>query len=96
VDTLPCLGAISISLMDTPFVDLTLKLINNWDLMSLPFVHDLVLQGVKIGADPVRAGRFGDICACLSLKFYFALENQPQAAATIAHPSVGHTVELMR
>lgn len=53
VDKLPCIGAVSVALMDTPFVDLTLKLINDWDIMSLPFIHDAVLMGAKIGAEPV-------------------------------------------
>jgi Ca2+-dependent lipid-binding protein len=53
VDKLPCIGAISIALTESPLVDLTLKLLNDWDLMSLPFVHDLVLMGTKIGAEPV-------------------------------------------
>eukprot|EP00892_Ulva_mutabilis_P003246 jgi/Ulvmu1/1293/UM011_0017.1 len=52
VDKLPCIGAVSVCLMDTPFVDLTLKLLNDWDIMSLPFVHDAVLMGAKIGAEP--------------------------------------------
>lgn len=54
VDKLPCIGAVSVALMDTPFIDLTLKLINDWDIMSLPFIHDAVLMGAKIGAEPVR------------------------------------------
>jgi hypothetical protein len=63
VDKLPCIGAISISLTQSPFVDLTLKLINNWDILSLPFVHDAVLMGTKIGAEPVRAP-----AACMQLR----------------------------
>jgi Ca2+-dependent lipid-binding protein len=54
VDTLPCIGAIQISLTDAPFADLTLKLINSWDILSLPFIHDAVLLGVKVGTEPVR------------------------------------------
>lgn len=57
VDKLPCIGAVSVALMDTPFIDLTLKLINDWDIMSLPFIHEAVLMGAKIGAEPVRAPR---------------------------------------
>jgi hypothetical protein len=55
VDTLPCLGAISISLTESPFVDLTLKAINNMDLLSVPFVHDAVLQAVKMVAEQVHS-----------------------------------------
>lgn len=53
VDKLPCIGAIQIALTDVPFADLTLKLINNWDLLSLPFIHDAVMMGVKVGTEPV-------------------------------------------
>lgn len=53
VDKLPCIGAIQIALTDVPFTDLTLKLINNWDILSLPFIHDAVLMGVKVGTEPV-------------------------------------------
>jgi hypothetical protein len=55
VDTLPCLGAISISLTESPFVDLTLKAINNMDLLSVPFVHDAVLQAIKMVAEQVHS-----------------------------------------
>jgi hypothetical protein len=58
VDTLPCIGAIQISLTDAPFADLTLKLINSWDILSLPFIHDAVLLGVKVGTEPVRAALY--------------------------------------
>jgi Ca2+-dependent lipid-binding protein len=53
VDTLPCLGAISISLTESPYVDLTVKAINNMDLLSLPFIHDAVLMAVKMVTEQV-------------------------------------------
>eukprot|EP00803_Ostreobium_quekettii_P010414 evm.model.scf_2737EXC.1 EVM.evm.TU.scf_2737EXC.1 scf_2737EXC:263-9582(+) len=42
VETLPCLGAVHISLLDPPHLDMTLTLINNLDLMALPGVKELV------------------------------------------------------
>ena len=54
VDTLPCLGAISISLTESPFVDLTVKAINNMDIMSMPFIHDAVLAAVKMVTEQAR------------------------------------------
>lgn len=54
VDTLPCLGAISISLTESPFVDLTLKAINDMDLLSVPFVHEAVLMAVKMVTEQAR------------------------------------------
>ncbi|CAD7700524.1 unnamed protein product [Ostreobium quekettii] len=42
VETLPCLGAVHVSLLNPPHLDMTLKLINNIDLMALPGVKELV------------------------------------------------------
>ena len=47
VETLPCLGAISISLTTAPYVDLVLKAINDCDLMSIPFLHETVCLVVQ-------------------------------------------------
>jgi hypothetical protein len=67
VDTLPCLGAISISLTESPFVDLTLKAINNMDLLSVPFVHEAVLMAVKMVTEqacPLHVLLWHEICCC--------------------------------
>lgn len=42
VETLPCLGAVHISLLDPPHVDMAVMLINQIDLMALPGVKELV------------------------------------------------------
>ena len=54
VDTLPCLGAIAISLVESPFVDLTVKAITGMDLLSLPFIHDAMMMAVKMATQQVR------------------------------------------
>ena len=42
VDVLPCLGAVTITLLDAPYVDLSLALIGGLDLMQLPGIHEAV------------------------------------------------------
>lgn len=47
VETLPCLGAIHISLLAAPYIDMTLNLINGIDLMALPGIRDIALNVVQ-------------------------------------------------
>jgi len=47
VDTLPCLGAVTITLLDEPYVDLSLALIGGLDLMQLPGVRDAALYAAQ-------------------------------------------------
>jgi hypothetical protein len=42
VEQLPCLGAAEVSLMEPPYVNLSLMLINRLDLMQLPVVKEAV------------------------------------------------------
>lgn len=46
VETLPCLGSVSVSLLKEPFVDLSVMVINRLDLMALPIVRDIVQKAV--------------------------------------------------
>jgi len=49
VETLPCLGALHISLLNPPHIDMTLNLINNMDFMALPGVKEIasnIVQGI--------------------------------------------------
>ncbi|KAK9809105.1 hypothetical protein WJX72_009433 [[Myrmecia] bisecta] len=48
VETLPCLGAVEITLLDKPFIDLSLRLINQLDLMALPGIREAVLFGARL------------------------------------------------
>ena len=54
VDTLPCLGAISISLTESPFVDLTVKAVTGMDLLSVPGIHEAMTFAVKYATEMVR------------------------------------------
>mmetsp|Transcript_9432 Transcript_9432/g.22710 ORF Transcript_9432/g.22710 Transcript_9432/m.22710 type:complete len:583 (-) Transcript_9432:189-1937(-) len=47
VETLPCLGAVTVSLLKEPFVDLSVMVINRLDLMALPVVRDIAQRTVK-------------------------------------------------
>jgi Ca2+-dependent lipid-binding protein len=40
VDTLPCLGAVTISLLDPPHLDVSLSVIGGLDLMILPGIRE--------------------------------------------------------
>mmetsp|Transcript_21148 Transcript_21148/g.58683 ORF Transcript_21148/g.58683 Transcript_21148/m.58683 type:complete len:654 (+) Transcript_21148:121-2082(+) len=47
VETLPCLGAVTISLLKEPFVDLSVMVINRLDLMALPILRVVAQKIVK-------------------------------------------------
>lgn len=42
VDTLPCLGAVQISLLEEPHIDFSISLFGSPDLMLLPILKDAV------------------------------------------------------
>ena len=48
VETIPCLGAVTISLLEVPTVDLALMLINKMDIMALPGLNMAVNLGLKM------------------------------------------------
>lgn len=50
VDTLPCLGAVQITLLEEPYIDFSLSLFGSLDLMLLPILKD----AVHIAANKVR------------------------------------------
>ncbi len=41
-DTLPCLGAVQISLLEEPYIDFSISLFGSLDLMLLPILKDAV------------------------------------------------------
>ncbi|KAL3130563.1 hypothetical protein ABBQ38_008369 [Trebouxia sp. C0009 RCD-2024] len=48
VETIPCLGAVTISLLEVPTVDLALMLINKMDIMAFPGLNLAVNLGLKM------------------------------------------------
>ena len=48
VETIPCLGAVNISLLEVPTVDLALSIINSLDLMAIPGLNLAVNLGLKM------------------------------------------------
>jgi hypothetical protein len=53
VETIPCLGAVTITLMDLPYVELSLALLNSFDIMSLPLLHTAANFGLKMALAPL-------------------------------------------
>ena len=47
VDTLPCLGAVQISLLEEPYIDFSISLFGSLDLMLLPIFKDAVNFAAK-------------------------------------------------
>ena len=48
METIPCLGAVNISLLEVPTVDLALMLINKMDIMAFPGLNMAVNLGLKM------------------------------------------------
>lgn len=48
VETLPCLGALHISLLNPPHIDMALHLINNIDFMALPGIKEVAYNVVQV------------------------------------------------
>ena len=50
-DTLPCLGAVQIALLEEPYIDFSISIFGSLDLMLLPILKD----AVNIAANKVRS-----------------------------------------
>jgi Ca2+-dependent lipid-binding protein len=50
VEAIPCLGAVSVTLLETPHIDLRLSIINNLDILSLPIMTLLLKLGINVSA----------------------------------------------
>lgn len=48
VETIPCLGAVTVSLLEVPTVDLGLMLLNHLDIMALPGLNFAANLGLKL------------------------------------------------
>lgn len=48
VETIPCLGAVTITLLETPYTELSFSLLNKFDIMSLPLLHTAANYGLKM------------------------------------------------
>ena len=60
MDTLPCMGAVQISLLEEPYIDFSISLFGSLDLMLLPGLKD----DVNLVAKMVLAG---DACKHVTL-----------------------------
>ena len=59
VETLPCVGGVSITLLEAPHFDAAFSLLGPFDLLSLPFIHEAFQYAVK-----VRNSRADTALAC--------------------------------
>ena len=63
VESLPCLGAVTITMLEEPYIDLSLALIGGLDLMQLPGVRDAALAAAQTvrAEGGVRQARSADL-----------------------------------
>ena len=97
VDTLPCLGALSISLTESPFVDLSLRAINSMDLLSVPFVHEAMMLAIKMVTESVRPCLLGLSASRMRARAplrTFAHRRALHVAATAAQPRAARKLAL--
>ncbi|KAL4424265.1 hypothetical protein ABPG75_001566 [Micractinium tetrahymenae] len=50
VETLPCFGGVTVSLLETPHFNMDLKICDSWDIMAFPTVPLLVSTAIKVVA----------------------------------------------
>lgn len=52
VDTLPCVGALTMSVVETPYIDFALHLFEKFDIMLLPGVSHLANYFIQMVCFP--------------------------------------------
>ncbi len=60
IETFPCLGGVSVSLLNVPHVDCCLELVKGVDLMALPVLPQLIRAAMKVGPGWAGRGRGGE------------------------------------
>lgn len=50
VETLPCFGGVTVSLLETPHFNMDLKICDSWDIMAFPTVPAIVSAAIKVVA----------------------------------------------
>lgn len=48
VESLPCVGGVSITMLKAPHFDASFKMANSFDFMALPFIHEAIKYGTKV------------------------------------------------
>ncbi len=61
VDTLPCMGAVTISLVETPYIDFGLHLFKKFDLMLLPGISHIANYFIQLVSGSTSASLFSNI-----------------------------------
>lgn len=49
VESLPCVGGVSLTLLESPHFDASFRIAGSFDFMALPFVHEAIQYGTKVG-----------------------------------------------
>ena len=83
VDTLPCMGAVTVTLIEAPYIDFALHLFSRFDLMLLPGVREIAnyfLMGVSL---------FDVLSACVALD-PVRIANCPRLYSTYSIQKVDH------
>lgn len=66
-DELPCIGAVTVTLMEAPYVDFTLRLMGSFDLMQIPGVNQALSYGIELVGLPAScliSNVLRPICPC--------------------------------
>ena len=56
VETLPCVGGVSITLLEAPYFDANFHLAGFLDILSLPIIHEAFHYAVKVRGPSTDAG----------------------------------------
>lgn len=49
VESLPCVGGVSLTLLKSPHFDASFRIAGSFDFMALPFLHEAIQYGTKVG-----------------------------------------------
>ena len=55
VETLPCVGGVSITLLEAPHFDAKFSLAGPLDILSLPFIHEAFQFAVKVRSHGLKS-----------------------------------------
>ena len=57
VETLPCVGGVSVTLLEAPYFDANFSLISTYDILALPFIHDGVQFAAKVRTETMKTAQ---------------------------------------
>ena len=63
-DVLPCIGAITVTLMETPYLDFSLHILESFDIMQIPGIKQGVNYAMERVSPPQLCAAGGSEAAC--------------------------------